>query len=115
VSSPTAVAASGDAIPFITAQQVAPLVGVSRADTIRKYARDGRLPAKRVGHRYLFDPVEVQRFIDASTAQRAETKHPEPDPEWLAEQLAKFTAEDLRRAASVLARLARDLDANGGR
>ena len=42
--------------------------------------------------------------MDESTAARPSCTDP-PDPQWVAGQVAKFTAADLRRAGKLLAEL----------
>jgi len=47
-----------------TAHEIAALLRVHR-NTVLRYARTGVLPAVRVGHRVLFDPVEIEKAIKA--------------------------------------------------
>jgi hypothetical protein len=63
-----------------------------KPSTVWSYIRAGKIPARKLGRTYL------------------------PDRDWVAEQVAKFSPDDLRAAASVLATIARGLNAasNGG-
>ena len=47
---------------FITVKELASIISVS-AFTIRKMAREGKLPCYHLGKKHLFDPEEVIRFI----------------------------------------------------
>ncbi len=75
------------------------------------------LPAHRVGRRYMFVADEVDAWVrsrDSAVNGNNTDTEGETDgggaapvnPDWLAEQLARFTADDLRRAAEVLIALA---------
>ena len=73
------------------------------------------LPAHRVGRRYMFVADEVDAWVRSrDSAKDSHTTETDTDgddaapvnPDWLAEQLSRFTADDLRRAAEVLMALA---------
>lgn len=93
--------------PLVSAPQLAEHLGVAPVTVLRLVQREG-LPAHRVGtgtarRTYRFDITEVDAWLRArdSDAQPAR----EPD-EFVAATLAKFTSDDLRRAAEVLRALA---------
>lgn len=84
-----------------------------REPYVRGLIRDGVLPATRIGRRWLIDPADLRAVIETpgvGTGGRSGAPElpppspsgPEVDPEWLADTLAKFTPDDLRRAGEVL-------------
>ena len=96
---------------FLTTDELAAHLGYRQRDSVIRLVHDRGLPARRAGRRYLFDADEVNEWLDGQgialiTATRASAPESEPtnslDPEWVAEQLAKVTPEDLSRAARVL-------------
>ena len=71
------------------------------------------MPCARVGTKFYFDLAEVDAWIDAhlvsAAGADAETRTPgthRPADEWVAEQVAKFSPDDLRRAGELLLALA---------
>jgi hypothetical protein len=89
-----------------------------KPSTVWSYIRAGKIPARKLGRTYLLDPAEVIAALDAIDTGSAtgRTEFTAPDRDWVAEQVAKFSPDDLRAAASVLATIARGLNAasNGG-
>jgi excisionase family DNA binding protein len=88
---------------YLTTEALAAQMGVS-PPTVRKLIRDEGLPAHQIGRRWVFVPAEVDQWLrnrDGHTAAPST-----PDSAWLAEQLARFTADDLRRVGEVLAAVA---------
>lgn len=61
--------------PLITAKRVAEDFGLPSARTVRTMRADG-LPAVRLGKAYLYDPADVQEFIQSrkETKCRAQTE-----------------------------------------
>lgn len=54
-----------DMAKLLTLLAVADVLSIS-PHTIRKMVRDGRLRPTRICRRLLFDPVELQRFLDSA-------------------------------------------------
>ena len=54
-----------DMVKLLTLLAVADVLSIS-PHTIRKMVRDGRLRPTRICRRLLFDPVELQRFLDSA-------------------------------------------------
>lgn len=98
--------------PLISAPQLAEHLGVAPVTVLRLVQREG-LPAHRVGtgtarRTYRFDITEVDAWLRArdSGAQPMRDAVPHGPDEFVAATLAKFTPDDLRRAAEVLRALA---------
>ena len=81
---------------------------------MRELIKTGALPARRVGRQWLIEACALDVFMQAHEPTvkpddrddpPATGPAPEPDA-WLAEQLAKFTPDDLRRAGELLLALA---------
>jgi excisionase family DNA binding protein len=53
---------NGQPRPRLTTEQVAELCQVD-AKTIRRWRKEGRLPAARVGHRWLFDADSLAALL----------------------------------------------------
>lgn len=90
---------------FLTAAQLAPQLGYRQTKPIFRLVHEEGLPARRAGRKFLFDPAEVDAWLDArglSGNRAPEPELPPVDPAWLAEQLAKFSPDDIARAARVL-------------
>lgn len=98
--------------PLISAPQLAEHLGVAPVTVLRLVQREG-LPAHRVGtgtarRTYRFDITEVDTWLrarDSDAQSMGEAVAPSQD-EFVAATLAKFTPDDLRRAAEVLRALA---------
>lgn len=66
------------------------------------------MPCVRIGSKLYFDLAEVDAWIDKNlvSVAGAGTPHrptaPPPDPDWVTEQVAKFSPHDLRRAGELL-------------
>lgn len=67
--------------PLWTTTRVARKLGIE-VETVRAYARDGKIRASKVGRSYRFRPEWVDAFIDASGPRRAK-----PQPRATAEPL----------------------------
>ena len=52
---------------LLTVAEVATILRVTPWQ-VRSWSRDGKLPAKRVGKSWLFDPVELKRWVDEGKA-----------------------------------------------
>lgn len=62
---------------FLTARQLAALLQVSES-TVRRLARDGRIPSVRLTSRLLrFNPKAVFRALDGDAARPRQPKHKE--------------------------------------
>lgn len=79
------------------------------------------LPSHRVGRRRLFIAEEVDAWVrsrdgDGATLPSAPTAPGSTpvDPEWVAAVVARFSADDLRRAGELLLALSRADVASGG-
>jgi excisionase family DNA binding protein len=48
---------------LLTSKEVAPLVGVLHHKTVERWAREGKLPCKRLGRRLRFDPSVIDRWV----------------------------------------------------
>ncbi|OLT47424.1 hypothetical protein BJF87_04050 [Gordonia sp. CNJ-863] len=104
---------------FLNQDEVAAHLGVKDLGTIRKLVRGEGLPAHRIGsRRLLFDRDEVDAWVRSRASGNTDSDHPSilsGSPEgWVADQVAKFGPDDLRRAATLLTSLASDLEAMAG-
>lgn len=52
-------------LPLLTADEVSTLIGVP-AQTVRKLAREGRLPVVNIGRRVLFSRARVEQTVTAA-------------------------------------------------
>ncbi|GJG53961.1 helix-turn-helix transcriptional regulator [Prevotella lacticifex] len=105
--------------PFINQDAVAEHLKIKDPGTIRKLVRDEGLPAHRIGsRRLLFDRDEVDAWVRSRASGNPDSDQPgvrSGSPEgWVADQVAKFGPDDLRRAATLLTSLARDLEVMAG-
>lgn len=57
-------------VELYTQEQLAELLGIARS-TVAKYIRTKRLPARRVGRRYLITPEDVRLFLTGQLQQGA--------------------------------------------
>jgi excisionase family DNA binding protein len=100
---------------YLTADDVAQTLK-STTDAVYGFIKNGGLPAHRVGRRWLIAAADLDAWMrsrDGSpTAERDGATA--VDPDWVAHQVAKFTPDDLRRAARVLKSIVADLDAATG-
>ncbi|CAN5464091.1 hypothetical protein BH09ACT7_BH09ACT7_51800 [soil metagenome] len=106
---------------FLTPEEVsAELFGGAVAPgRILNLTKTKGLPSHRVGRRHMFVADEVAAWVRSrdgegvttSPAAPPPTASPEAsasvDPEWVAAQVAKFSADDLRRAGELLLALSR--------
>ena len=89
-------------------RRVAGLLGLSER-TVYQMARDGRLPARRVGGRWRFRPEEIERWLDGSVSPAAQGlatpdrqgSIPEPDRFQVEETLGRIDDPLERRLAFV--------------
>ncbi|OBJ46171.1 hypothetical protein A5630_11940 [Mycolicibacterium mucogenicum] len=106
----------------LTTEDVAALLGYRQAATVLRLVREEGLPATRFNRRYFFNENDVRAWM----AERGLIAHTAPaprgvttslpvapdatstvDPTWVAAQVAKFSADDLRRAGELLLALSR--------
>jgi excisionase family DNA binding protein len=100
--------------PYFHTADIAQRLGVTDDTVYRLVAEEG-LPAHRIARRLKFTADEVDAWVrsrDTSesgipTASAAPARS--ADPNWVAAQVAKFTPDDLRRAAEVLLSIAGSL------
>ncbi|WP_188108809.1 helix-turn-helix domain-containing protein [Mycolicibacter arupensis] len=91
---------------FLTVGEAADAMHVREA-VICGAIRDGELPAAKVGRRWLIDPADFTAYVRRHrTDAPAPTAAPVGEDTWLAETLAKFTADDLRRAGEIFRAIA---------
>ncbi|GEM_PF-5255626 len=100
----------------ITAADIAAALGFRKPATVLRMVREDGLPATKFGGRYFFDETAVRAWL-AERGLIPETPAPASpaadrtvDPTWLTAQLAKFSADDLRRAGELLLALSRSDD-----
>lgn len=93
---------------YLTVKQVTDALHLT-SETVCKMIRAGELPAQRIGRKWHIS----RRALDARLAPAAtddETPAPTAGPDgedsWLAATLAKFTADDLRRAGEIFRAIA---------
>nr|WP_046286031.1 helix-turn-helix domain-containing protein [Mycobacterium sp. UM_NZ2] len=93
---------------YLTVKQVTEALDLT-SETVCKMIRAGELPAQRIGRKWHIS----RRALDARLAPAAEDETPAPtagpvggEDTWLAETLAKFTADDLRRAGEIFRAIA---------
>lgn len=99
---------------FLTPEEVSAEVfgGAVAPDRILKLSKAQGLPSHRVGRRRMYLAEEVAAWarnrdgeggIDpAASPPGVGPDAPSVDPEWVAAQLSKFSADDLRRAGNLL-------------
>lgn len=90
--------------PYLDYPGVAERLGLT-IPTVRRLMKEEGLPAHRFARRVKFVPDEV----DAWLRTRNTSGIPAPAstcPDWVAAQVAKFSADDLRRAGELLLALA---------
>lgn len=108
---------------FLTPEEVAAEIfgGAIAAERIVKLSKHQGLPSHRVGRRRMYLADEVAAWVRSrdgegdvadiqSAAQLSDAIDADADvvdPGWLAEQVAKFSADDLRRAGELLLALSR--------
>ena len=74
---------------FLTARQLASIMQVSES-TVRRLAREGRIPSVRVTPRILrFNLKAVRHALDGHTRPRADRHAPQDDPQLSFEDLLK--------------------------
>ena len=95
----------------LTTAEVAARLRVS-AGRVGDYIKDHGLPAMKVGRRWLIDPAALAAWERERNGGPIPASPIATDGDWLTEQLSKFTPDDLRRAAELFARLARDAEAS---
>lgn len=111
---------TGDRLRRMTTADLAERLNRTQ-QTIRAWVNEDGLPAHRVKGRLQYDPVEVEAWLRArggepdEPAVEASTAVAPVDPAWVAAQVAKFGADDLRRAGELLLALSRSADASGAR
>jgi hypothetical protein len=105
---------------FLTPDEVSAEIfgGAVAPDRIVRLSKHHGLPSHRVGRRRMYLADEVAAWArsrdgegDVDTARRADTIRSDSaasvDPAWVAAQVAKFSADDLRRAGELLLALSR--------
>jgi hypothetical protein len=105
---------------FLTPEEVSTEVfgGAVAPGQILNLSKNQGLPSHRVGRRRMFVADEVAAWVrsrdgEGSTNSAAgpsavsDADAPAVDPEWVAAQVAKFSADDLRRAGELLLALSR--------
>lgn len=103
----------------LTTEDVAALFGYAQTSTVLRRVREDGLPAVRFNRRYYFNEADVRAWMAERGLIEATTAAPDADdtapvaPEWIAAQVAKFSADDLRRAGELLLALSR-ADRQGG-
>lgn len=92
---------------LVLADQIKSKLGFSQPASVLRLVKEQGLPAHKVNRRYLFDPDEVDAWLrDRNTSDASDTNTARTDPDWVAAQVAKFSADDLRRAGELLLALA---------
>lgn len=97
----------------LTPDDVRAILGYSQTSTVWKLIHDGGLPAVRFNRRYyinesdLHDWMAERGLVAASEASASSDDAAPVDPDWVAAQVAKFSADDLRRAGELLLALSR--------
>ncbi|OBB21110.1 hypothetical protein A5761_03105 [Mycolicibacterium setense] len=114
---------AGDRLRRLTTADLAERLNRTQ-QTIRAWVNEDGLPAHRVKGRLQYDPVEVEAWLRARSGEpEAPAEEPESvpvdpaadvDPDWVTAQVAKFGADDLRRAGELLLALSRSAETNGG-
>lgn len=114
---------------FMTPDEVSAEIfgGAIAPERIPRLSKDRGLPSHRVGRRRMYLAEEVIAWARSrdgdgvvTTASATEGTAPAPsgavavDPAWVADQVAKFDAEALRRAGELLLALANSPAAEGG-
>lgn len=102
----------------VTTQELVALYNLPSPQTIYRCVRAG-MPALRFGRDYRFDLAAVENWM--AEQARPEQVDPLPPPRraplvnvddaWVAEQVDKFTPDDLERAGLILSRLAKEFRA----
>lgn len=109
---------------FLTPEEVAAEIfgGAIAPDRIIRLSKHHGLPSHRVGRRRMYLAEEVAAWArnrngEGEPDHAAAPLPAEPtdaaaavDPEWVAAQVAKFSADDLRRAGELLLALSRAND-----
>lgn len=83
---------------------------------LRELARQG-MPCVHVGRKLYYDLEKCDAWIARNLSSGDASATPAPastDPEWVAAQVAKFSADDLRRAGELLLALANTASASRG-
>ena len=95
----------------LTTEDVAALFGYAQTSTVLRRVREDDLPAIRFNRRYYFNEADVRAWMAERGLIEATTPDADAaaqvDPEWVAAQVAKFSADDLRRAGELLLALSR--------
>ncbi len=85
--------------------------------TVRRLVQGEGLPAHRVARRVKFLPDEVDAWLRARDTRETGAIHQVTntavDPDWVAAQVAKFSADDLRRAGELLLALSTASESRG--
>jgi len=105
----------------LTTDDVMPMLGYKRAASVTKLVKTEGLPAAQYKGRYYFNENDVRAWMAARglTDESAPVLPVSPDatttvdPTWVAAQVAKFSADDLRRAGELLMALSH-ANAQGG-
>lgn len=100
---------------YLTASDVAEAIR-AKEPVVYDLIKRGELRARRVGRRWLIDANSLRDFMAGRALAdqceiTAEAAPPDNiaavDPEWVTAQVAKFSADDLRRAGELLLALSR--------
>lgn len=109
----TATLSPPSATRRLTTDDVAGMLGYTRAATVTKLVKTEGLPAVLYKGRYYFNEHEVRAWmaerglITQTAAEPDRADAASVDPVWVAAQVAKFSADDLRRAGELLLALSR--------
>ncbi|WP_125078447.1 helix-turn-helix domain-containing protein [Mycobacterium sp. P7213] len=104
----------------MTPDDVADVLGYSQTSTVWRLIREEGLPAVRFNRRYYINEADLHAWMAERGLITAAAPRPAPavaantapsgavavDPAWVADQVAKFDAEALRRAGELLLALA---------
>jgi excisionase family DNA binding protein len=104
---PTAATAPQLADEYLTAKQAAAALHLTD-ETLYKMIKAGELPARRIGRKWHISRRALESRLTPPEIPPPDTPATGPAAEdaWLAETLAKFTPDDLRRAGKVLRAIA---------
>lgn len=98
--------------------EVAAVLGYAQTGTVIRLIREEGLPAIRFNRRYYINEADLRTWMaerglldEAAPATTTLPVGPDTtstvDPAWVAAQVAKFSADDLRRAGELLLALSR--------
>ncbi|OBB38030.1 helix-turn-helix transcriptional regulator [Mycolicibacterium fortuitum] len=101
--------------PYLDYPGVAERLGLT-IPTVRRLMKEEGLPAHRLSRRVKFLPDEVDAWLRARNVSGTPATYnvAGTDPDWVAAQVAKFSADDLRRAGELLLALANTARVSAG-